>query len=230
MEDSPRILIQKNGPYKVEGSVPLASEVAETDLYLPTGWKKEQTFPTRSSYLLCRCGKSSRMPFCDGAHSKSGFDGTETASNESFVSQAQRYSGPGLDLDDAKALCSGARFCDRKGGTWHLVEKSDDAEARGIALQQACDCPSGRLVAIDKESGAPIEPELQKSISVTQDAGARASGPLWVKGGIPVVSEKGTEYEVRNRVTLCRCGNSRNKPFCDGSHIATKFNDGALEQ
>ena len=36
---------------------------------------------------------------------------------------------------------------------------------------------------------------------------------------LAIESAGGTEYEVRNRVTLCRCGRSRNKPFCDGSHI-----------
>jgi CDGSH-type Zn-finger protein len=35
-----------------------------------------------------------------------------------------------------------------------------------------------------------------------------------------VISADGKAYEVRNRVTLCRCGSSNNKPFCDGSHAA----------
>ena len=39
------------------------------------------------------------------------------------------------------------------------------------------------------------------------------------------VSADGFEYEVRNRVTLCRCGQSQNKPFCDGTHAQTKFKD-----
>src|SRR6266536_1245907 len=50
-------------------------------------------------------------------------------------------------------------------------------------------------------------------------------GPLWVRGGVPVEAADGFEYEVRNRVTLCRCGYSKNKPFCDGSHVRTKFKD-----
>jgi CDGSH-type Zn-finger protein len=47
-----------------------------------------------------------------------------------------------------------------------------------------------------------------------------------VKGGVPVESADGTVYEVRNRVTLCRCGKSTNKPFCDGTHIDVNFKDG----
>ena len=39
------------------------------------------------------------------------------------------------------------------------------------------------------------------------------------EGRIPIQSADGTEYEVRNRATLCRCGRSHNKPFCDGTHL-----------
>src|SRR3989344_5837069 len=51
------------------------------------------------------------------------------------------------------------------------------------------------------------------------------SGPLWIRGGIPVESASGEQYEVRNRVTLCRCGKSKNKPFCNGSHMTSGFKD-----
>jgi hypothetical protein len=81
-------------------------------------------------------------------------------------------------------------------------------------------------VALDKE-GKPIEPPFIPSISLIEEPARKGSGPLWVKGGIPVESADGTTYEVRNRVTLCRCGASRNKPFCDGSHIPVHFDDGS---
>ena len=81
-------------------------------------------------------------------------------------------------------------------------------------------CPSGTLAhARDRESQND-EPEFGKGIGVIKD------GPLWIRGGIPVVSADGDAYEVRNRVTLCRCGNSGNKPFCDGSHWETGFREG----
>ena len=81
----------------------------------------------------------------------------------------------------------------------------------------AVNCHSGRLVVWERQSGEPIEPAFEPSIGVVEDPGGRA-GPLWVQGGIPVVTADGMVYEVRNRVTLCRCGRSENKPFCDGSH------------
>jgi CDGSH-type Zn-finger protein len=40
------------------------------------------------------------------------------------------------------------------------------------------------------------------------------------------VRADGTPYETRNRVTLCRCGASARKPFCDGRHLEARFDDG----
>lgn len=222
-----KIVVKKDGPFVVTGAVPLDKEVAEVDFVFPIRWKKTGSYPLKKTYQLCRCGKSRKMPYCDGTHTKTGFDGTETADTAPYMEGAKRYEGPEMDLTDNRPLCSSARFCDRKGGTWHLTKKSDDPKAKDLAIQQACDCPSGRLVAWEKDQNQPIEPKFDKSISVTEDPGADASGPLWVKGGIPIVSEeKETTYEIRNRVTLCRCGASKNKPFCDSSHIETRFNDG----
>ena len=52
-----------------------------------------------------------------------------------------------------------------------------------------------------------------------------ADGPLWVTGGVPVTMSNGQPLEVRNRVTLCRCGQSKIKPLCDGSHYDAGFKD-----
>lgn len=81
-------------------------------------------------------------------------------------------------------------------------------------------------MACDKKTGEPIEPEFEPSISLIEDPQAESSGPVWVKGGLAIESEDGTAYEARNRVTLCRCGRSNNKPFCDGTHVDVRFNDG----
>jgi hypothetical protein len=69
-----------------------------------------------------------------------------------------------------------------------------------------------------KKTKKTIEPEFEKSIGLIEDPAVGVSGPIWVRGGIPVESADGKTYKVRNRVTLCRCGKSSNKPFCDSSH------------
>jgi CDGSH-type Zn-finger protein len=221
-----KIKILKDGPYQVSSDIPLEKEFVVPDNNNdPLSWKKGEKCRTEGEYHLCRCGKSKNKPFCDGTHQKIGFDGMETASKESYNNQAEKISGPDLDLMDAQNLCSGARFCHRHGGTWDLTMKSNDPKAKETAIEEACDCPSGRLTAIDKKTGKVIEPELSPSISMIEDVPAKVSGPLWVKGGIEIESSDGSTYEVRNRQTICRCGKSCNKPFCDGSHIKEKFND-----
>jgi CDGSH-type Zn-finger protein len=64
-----------------------------------------------------------------------------------------------------------------------------------------------------------IEPKLPQEISALADIAAGVHGPLWIKGGIPIEDANGKLYPVRNRVTLCRCGRSVNKPFCDATHM-----------
>jgi len=121
-------------------------------------------------------------------------------------------------LTDAQNLCAFARFCDPKGRVWNLVQQPDNAETRQLVKHEAGHCPAGRLVAWDKKSGKAFEPKFEPSIALIEDTAKEVSGPIWVRGGIPIVSADGETYEVRNRVTLCRCGRSSNKPFCDGSH------------
>jgi hypothetical protein len=92
-------------------------------------------------------------------------------------------------------------------------------------VRQVNNCPSGRLVAWEGKGRKPIEHALPVSIGVVEDPAERVSGPLWLRGGIPVIAADGFNYEVRNRQTLCRCGASANKPFCDGSHARIGFRD-----
>jgi len=209
------------------GGLPLRTQISVVgEEAEPEKWAKGKKYPDRANYALCRCGQSGSTPFCDGTHTRAHFDGTETASRTSFDEQAETTRGPAIDLKDAESLCSYARFCHPRGGTWELTLKSDDPGKRKSAIQQAGNCPSGRLVVCDKKTGEPIEPRFRPSLSLTQDPQLKVSGPIWVKGGVTIKSESGRVYETRNRVTLCRCGRSKNKPFCDGAHIRIRFRDG----
>jgi CDGSH-type Zn-finger protein len=225
-KSEPRVTVAKNGPYLVSGAVPLARQTIVTDEEGGSQqWQQGEAFAAPDSYALCRCGHSKNKPFCDGTHKKIGFDGTETASRAPYREQAQLTEGPVLALTDAQSLCAFARFCDPNGQVWNQVERTGEAKVRAMFVRQVNNCPSGRLVAWDRSTGKPIEHSLPVSIGVVEDPAERVSGPLWLRGGIPLVAADGFAYEVRNRVTVCRCGASKNKPFCDGSHAAVKFSD-----
>jgi len=221
-----RITVTANGPYLVTGGPPLARQTISTDAAGGSErWTEGETIPTKASYALCRCGRSKTKPFCDGSHVETGFDGTETASREPYLNQAALIDGAVLELTDAETLCAFARFCDPNGQVWAQAARTDDDAVRETFIRQVNACPSGRLVAWDKASGQAVETPLPVSIGLVEDPEQQCSGPLWLRGGIPVVSADGFEYELRNRVTLCRCGASNNKPFCDGTHAAIKFKD-----
>jgi len=46
----------------------------------------------------------------------------------------------------------------------------------------------------------------------------RDNGPLLVSGEVQLVDAEGNAFETREQFALCRCGLSKNKPFCDGAH------------
>ena len=223
--DGMKITVTRNGPYLVEGAVPMARQSIGADAQGDSReWQEGESFESKESYALCRCGQSATKPYCDGSHVRVGFDGTETASREPYDVQATEQVGPTVTLADAQPLCAYARFCDVAGQVWNLVEQ-EGAEAAELTVREAGLCPSGRLVVRDQQSNADIEPEFTPSIGIVADPAEGLAGPIWVRGGITVTSSDGEPYEVRNRVTLCRCGASANKPFCDASHASIGFTE-----
>jgi CDGSH-type Zn-finger protein len=228
MADDVRIKIVAGGPYMVSGAVPLYQGVLEPEDGgggATESWKRGKDYDTggRGTFALCRCGRSATKPFCDGTHVHIGFDRSETASRLPYLECVKVYPGDGLDLLDRKDVCAYARFCDRGINTWHKVLRTspDHPEYRPEyeedSIKEAGLCPSGRLTI--RRDGELIEPDLPKEIKVTEDPLRKCKGPLAVTGGITLISADGTEYELRNRYTLCRCGESKNLPFCDGTHF-----------
>jgi CDGSH-type Zn-finger protein len=114
-----------------------------------------------------------------------------------------------------------AGFCGlAKAGIAQFVAASDDTGARSLAIAMVERCPSGALTYRIEANGPDIEPDLPQQIAdvteITSDG--PIAGPLWVMGGIPIERSDGQPMETRNRVTLCNCGLSANKPLCDGTH------------
>jgi CDGSH-type Zn-finger protein len=216
-DSSPKIWISADGPYLVSGGVPLtsrspvANEAGERIDWAPAG-----DFETGEKYALCRCGHSANKPFCDGTHKTIGFDGALTAPAGPGAERRKRYERDGVVLTDDRSLCAHYGFC--VSGTtdaWKLVVRSSDPASRKLLRGMVARCPSGRLGLL--EDGRAAEPAFEPSVATVPN------GPLWVRGGVPIESAGGAEYEVLNRVVLCRCGASANKPFCDGSHRTIEF-------
>lgn len=228
MAEDRTIKVTKDGPYVVRGGVPVVRQTIVTDEKGESvAWRDGERLPVRESCTLCRCGASETKPYCDGSHLAARFDGTETASHAAYDQASLTIEGPRILLMDQVDLCADARFCAARGKEWRRVEMDDD-ESRQVVIEESNLCPSGRYTAVELD-GTVHEPELEPAIGLVEDPKAGVSGPLWVQGGIPVTAADGSPYEVRNRVTLCRCGKSANKPFCDGTHIEAGFDDGAIE-
>ena len=219
--EDPVVEIVANGPYRVRGGVPVARTAqVETEYGEPVDWAPFEALETSEPVELCRCGATSTQPFCDHACDTNGFDGTEVAVHGTYAERAYPYRGEGLTLHDERTLCSMAGYCgDRFTNVWAMIGKAEDPEIRERIRHMSRLCPSGRIVT-QSEGEEVDEPDYEPSIGITKD------GPVWVRGGVPVVGADTEPYEVRNRVTLCRCGASRNKPFCDGSHKDVRFRDG----
>lgn len=213
----PQISIAEHGPYLVSGSVrlrrrePIVSEHGE-----PLNWATGSEIDAKDRYALCRCGGSGNKPFCDGTHARQGFDGTETAPTDTYAERATEYPGTGITVHDDRGLCEHAGFCGNQvTNVWKMAGRTDDTVVRGQVMAMIDRCPSGALTY--EVGGEVVEPVLPAEIDVITD------GPLWVTGGVPIERSDGASFETRNRVTLCRCGQSRNKPLCDGSHREAGF-------
>ena len=226
--DGKKIKITMDGPYEVSGNVPLGVESIGSDAAGDSiAWQRGHSYKnTEEPYHLCRCGHSRQKPYCDGTHNDAGFCGHERADRADYRDSAQVLPGETVNLLDDSTLCVGARFCDVGASVWNYAERSGDPQNKAKAIEEACKCPSGRLTVVERDGGC-VEPDLKPEISVVQDPVNDCRGPLWVKGGIAIEGANGEKYEVRNRVTLCRCGESQNQPFCDGSHYNCEHMRGA---
>ena len=154
MEDKKvKIKISKDGPYIVSGNLPLAKEIIVSDNNGDSvGYKKGEVYECPNQYALCRCGASKNAPFCDGSHSRVGFDGNEIADRARFGARCEKINGPDLDLDDLPELCAWARFCH---------DHVDDVPAfLGAVENDAC----GR--------GPPLEAEVTRHKSIAKRTAA----------------------------------------------------------
>ena len=97
-----KIQVTKDGPYLVSGGLPLSEQWIVTNAEGESlDYREGKKYPAQPQYALCRCGQSANKPFCDGTHKKVHFDGTETASHQPYLEQAETIEGPTMLLTDA---------------------------------------------------------------------------------------------------------------------------------
>lgn len=216
--------MQIDGPYVVCGHIPLVRKTQIVSEYgEPLTWQKGEMIPLPpdETYDLCRCGASKEKPFCDCSHAEVGFDGSETADTDTTAERQETYEGStGITVKRDYSLCVESGFCGtRLAGIEELAARTGDTQIRSLVMAMIERCPSGSLTYSIDGSG-DIEPDLPQEIAVTTEitSDGPIAGPLWVTGGIPIVRADGQPFETRNRVCLCSCGRSSQKPLCDGAH------------
>ena len=219
-DKKPPVQITMDGPYRVSTEVPLSQAIIRRDdKRVAASWEQGRDYDTGELgvYYLCRCGRSKNKPFCDGHHETTGFVGDEKPENAPYRERATRDQGTVLDLLDDPSICAGAGFCELNGTVWRDIHECENSAVKERVVDQIARCPSGRLSAMAKDDHL-VEAEFSQEIKLVEDPDYECRGPLWVSGCMEVEDHKGRPFECRNRVTLCRCGESRNKPFCDSSH------------
>jgi CDGSH-type Zn-finger protein len=221
-----RIVVLAGGPYMVYGDVPL---VRKRTIFSDNGdslnWEKTEVIETEDVYALCRCGRSSTKPFCDGTHVRIGFEGSETADTAVTAARQRIYDGTEIVVKRDGSLCMHAGFCvARTRRIPEMMPDTGDSDVRAQIMGMIDRCPSGSYVYALEGGGADVEADLPAAIAVTEEKGSIAAC-LWVTGGIPVQRADGQPLETRNRVTLCRCGESNSKPLCDGTHREIEFRE-----
>jgi len=205
-KQSPKIHVHADGPYVVEGIAEVTTSQGDK---LPVDVKSQ----------LCRCGKSLDKPYCDKSHIEYGFSSHKIDGR--LPDQVDSYEGKEITILDNRGICSHRGHCTAnlpnvfRQGTEPWIDPNG-AEGREIARIISM-CPSGALSyemkGVHHEKwDQPAAVELLKN------------GPIEVVGPVTLIDEEGSAPQT-DHYALCRCGGSRNKPFCDGTHWSNGFTD-----
>ncbi len=224
---TPEISATTDGPYEVRGGERLVrARIVRNAEGVPVAWDVYEEIDTsgaadaEGTYWLCRCGASDHKPFCDGSHKRIGFDGTANAPEGTYEERAKVYAGPQRVLLDDRPLCEHAGFCSNGTMTVWKMSHLDEPGLGDEMAAMVARCPSGAITLRGSGTTADLDADVDVMVAVTDN------GPLFVTGGVPI-TDQATDIalEPRPRVTLCRCGASAMKPYCDGSHAAVGFAD-----
>ena len=221
---------------ELQASVPATIRVEADGPYLVTNPADLHSWlgvdmPTMPQMALCRCGQSASKPLCDGTHADIGF--TDAKDPNRARDRLDTYTGLQVTVQDNRGTCAHSGFCtDRLPTVFRRDVDAFVAPSGGrmdeiIRAVQAC--PSGALsLAVgEHDAGVEVVQDREPAIEVSKD------GPYRITGGIPLLDAQSNPVP-RNagasleHYSLCRCGQSLNKPFCSGMHWFVDFHDPPL--
>jgi CDGSH-type Zn-finger protein/uncharacterized Fe-S cluster protein YjdI len=138
-------------------------------------------------------------------------------------SPISRYPGTDADVTWDERLCIHIGECSRAKGDLFVAGRKPwcQPDVTTVAeVAEVCErCPSGALIYQVKDGTIAEKPTTCNTVNVAYN------GPLFVRGDIAIEGAPADLAGTRFRAALCRCGQSKNKPFCDNSHEVAGFKD-----
>jgi CDGSH-type Zn-finger protein/uncharacterized Fe-S cluster protein YjdI len=238
IREKPKILSLPNGPYYLLNDIkPKIVENLQDS--------KGESLSTVSGVTLCRCGASKNKPFCDGTHGTIGFSSenkaVQTATSKSSVADSssddskkdkniikdkrKSYVGSKITIHDNRKICSHSAECVNILPAVFKLNSRPWIDPDAAGVEAIADiirkCPSGALsYSIDGKEYRD-ENDRNPLVTVSKD------GPYLITGGVELIGDNIQlgDGASKEHYTLCRCGASQNKPFCDGMHKTINFKD-----
>ncbi len=178
-------------------------------------------YPLDQVTALCRCGKSKNKPYCDGSHEKEGLNEIKDENNV-IEDKLRDYYGEDIIVHFNLAVCSHNGACIKGLPEVFNVRKKPWIMADNAPVEKVIEtirkCPSGAL-SYTVNNITYGEFKEKKEIVIQKN------GPLQVGGGIELKDDQNTKPQLKTQYELCRCGLSKNKPFCDGTHKCTRIDE-----
>jgi CDGSH-type Zn-finger protein len=181
---------------------------------------KGETLEVRPILALCRCGGSNIKPYCDGTHARIGFSSDKDPART--PDRLDRYVGADIIVLDNRGTCCHFGNCtDHLPAVFHHEGEpfvTPDGASAAAIIDIVRQCPSGALGF--ERNGDPYQGEERAAeIYVAENAS------YYVRGSIALDGAPANAGASREHYALCRCGRSKNKPFCDGTHWYVAFRD-----
>jgi CDGSH-type Zn-finger protein len=205
-ENKTNITPTQNGPYLVNNLKKFANQKGAID--------------TIETMALCRCGKSDNKPFCDGTHVKIGFSSEKKDGR--VKDKRDNYKGKKITIHDNRGICAHAGYCTGGLSSVFRLRHEPWINPDGTTVEEIIKtirkCPSGAL-------SYTIEDIEYRNRDGVPSIFVAPNGPYVVSGSPDINDVEFGEGASKEHFTMCRCGGSKNKPFCDGTHWHIEFKD-----